>query len=399
MSTSLSAHSRSFAKLFPADVLPKRQRVEYTLRHQPVDRVAILEQLSYNAGVISRYTGKKIEGFHYTLGDICDVIRKTTDLIMPPAAPRGTERFTTEDGFVLQNDNWNTWHVSRPFTDEHGARDWLIRKTQKIRELKFEPDCPWLAGQEETFPCRQFDPETMRENYRQYMLGLQKKIGDTVILNFSMTGMCSVFDAMGLEIFTYFYHAYPEVMHEFLTVSVENELRRIHAVADVDLSPVILIPEDFSAKPGPIFPPKFLHACLYPQVKQVTDAWHEHGIKVLFHSDGNYLKALPDLIDCGVDGFYCLEPACGMDIVQLKNTYPRLVWSGGLDGVELMEHGSAEQVRREVHRHIRQTKALQTGGMFLATSSEINPPVQPDNFQAMINAAGEIRNPDYYSSR
>ena len=41
----------------------ERERVEATLAHQPVDRAAILEQLSYNPRVISLYTGKKIEGF------------------------------------------------------------------------------------------------------------------------------------------------------------------------------------------------------------------------------------------------------------------------------------------------------------------------------------------------
>ncbi|MBN2375123.1 MAG: hypothetical protein JXD22_01885 [Sedimentisphaerales bacterium] len=386
--------TNSFDKIFPDDAIPKRKRVEYTLKHQPVDRVAVLEQLSYNSGVISIYTCRKINGFNYTIDDICAVIRKTTDIIMPPTAPRGTDRYTTEDGFVMQNDNWNTWHVSRPFSDEHGARDWLMKKTEKIRELKLEPDCPWLAGQEDTFKCRKFDADIVRENYRQYMLGLQQKIGDSVILNFSTTGMCAVFDAMGLEIFSYFYAAYPEVMHEYLEVSAENELLRIHAVADKDLSPVILIPEDFSEKRGPIFPPAFLQACLYPYVKKLTDAWHEHDITALFHSDGNYLKALPSLIGCGVDGFYCLEPAAGMDVVNLKNSYPGQVWAGGLDGVELMEHGTPDQVRKEVHRHIRQTNVLQTGGMFLATSSEINPPVKPENFKAMVDAAGEIRNPE-----
>jgi len=384
-----------FEKLFEHDKIPKRKRVEYTLNHQPVDRVSILEQLSYNWRVISMYTDKNIDGFNYTLDDICTVIRKTTDITMPPTAPRGTDRITTEDGFVLQNDNWNTWHVSRPFSDEIGARDWLINKTKRIRQLGFEPDCPWLAGSESTFQSGKFDAEKIRDDYACYMLSLQEKIGDTVILNFSMTGMCGVFDAMGLEIFTYFYADYPEVMHEFMAVSVENELKRIHAVANPDLSPVILIPEDFSDKRGSIFGPDFLNQCHYPYVKKLTDAWHEHGIKALYHSDGNYSKAIPDLIQAGVDGFYCLEPAAGMDVVELKKNYPDMVWAGGLDGVELMEHGTPQQVKDEVHRHIRQTNVLQTGGMLLATSSEINPPVKPENYKAMIDAAGEIRNPDF----
>ncbi len=384
----------TFERIFESDAISKRERVELTLNLQPVDRVAILEQLSYNSGVIAMYTGKKIDGFNYTLDDICKVIGKTTDLIMPPAEPRGTARVTTEDGFVIQHDNWHSGYVSRPFSDENGARDWLINLTKKIRQIQYNPDPNWLTGSKKPRDYK-FDPANARQQYYEYMTALQQKIPETVILEFSLTGMCQVYDAMGLEIFSYFYCDFPEVMQEFMQASVENELRRIHAVSDARLSPVILIPEDFSAKSGPIFGPDFLNECHYPYLKKLTCAWHEHGIKVLYHSDGNYREVIPELIGCGVDGFYCLEPACGMDIVNLKNAYPDVVWAGGLDGIELMEHGEPEQVKAEVHRHIRQTNALKTGGMFLATASEINPLVKPENFKAMIQAVGEHRDPDF----
>jgi len=361
-------------KLFPTDVLSKRERVEAALALEPVDRVPILEQLSYNPQVISLYTGKQIEGFRYTADDIGQVARKTTDLVMPLVAPRGMQRVTTEDGFVMQNDNWFAWHVSRPFADEVGARDWLLGQTRKLREA------PW-------------DAQRARRQYRQYIQELQEKVGESVILAFSFTQFCYVFEYMGLEIFAYFCAEFPEVFHEFLQVSVGRELKRIRAVADKQLSPVVLVPEDFSSKRGPIFSPDFLRQFHHEPVRRLTEAWHEHGIKVLFHSDGNYKPALPDLLACGVDGFYCLEPACGMDIVELKNGYPQVTWSGGVDGVDLMERGTPEQVRAAVHRHIRQTRALETGGMFVATSSEVNPTIKAENFRAMVKAVGELRNP------
>ncbi len=89
--------------------MTKRERVEATLNLQPVDQVAILEQLSYNPAVIARYTGKKIKGFNYTEDDICHAIAQTLDLFMPPHPPRGDERVTTPDGFVIQMDNWTSW--------------------------------------------------------------------------------------------------------------------------------------------------------------------------------------------------------------------------------------------------------------------------------------------------
>ena len=79
--------------------------------------------------------------------------------------------------------------------------------------------------------------------------------------------------------------------------------------------------------------------------------------------------------------------------------WPDLVWAGGVDGVDLMEHGTPEQVRAEVRRHILETNALRTGGMFVASSSEINPPIPPGNFRAMVEAVGELRNPTNSTGR
>jgi uroporphyrinogen decarboxylase len=134
---------------------------------------------------------------------------------------------------------------------------------------------------------------------------------------------------------------------------------------------------------------------LFPHVCHLTEAWHGHGLKVLYHSDGNWKSVIPDLVACGVDGFYCLEPSLGMDIVELRKAWPDHVWAGGVDGVDLMERGTPEQVRREVHRIILETDALHKGGIFVDSSSEINPPIKPENFQVMVEAAGEIRNPDF----
>lgn len=377
MNSNILSFASNMEQVFHHDRLTKRERVEATLNHQPVDRCAVLEQLSYNPRVIADWTIKPIQGFDYTMDDICAVIRQTCDLVMPPLAPRGTARVTSPDGFVIQNDNWTSWHASRPFTDEHGACAWL---RQRIAALKAAP-----PG----------DAARTRAEYRRSMLDLQSRIGETVILNYSHTGFCSVFDAMGLEIHTFFQAEYPEVLQEFIELSTAAELRRVHAVADPALSPVILLPEDFATKHGPIFSPPFLAQYHYPYVKRLADAWHEHGIAVLYHSDGNWKKAIPDLKGCGVDGFYCLEKGCGMDIVGLKNAWPELVWAGGMDGVDLMERGTPEQVRTEVRRHIAETRALETGGMFIASSSEINPPIPPENFRAMVLAVGEMNNQSF----
>lgn len=359
------------------EVISKRERVERTLNFQPVDRVAIHDQVSYNPGVISLYTGKKIEGFNYSIQDICEVIKKTLDACFPPRAPLGRDRVVTEDGFIRQHDNWTSWYVKRPFSDTKGLKVYYLRQVEKMKNSKF-------------------DPQEEREKYRKNFLELQKMIGDdTVIIDYSQAGLDPCWPAAGLELFTYLYYDEPEIISEWIDTYVENEIKRIHAIADNSLSPVILLYSDIATKQGPIFSPDFLRKEHFPNVKRLVEAWHSHGLKVIYHSDGNWKILIPDFWECGVDGFYCLEPAVGMDIIELKKKYPKVIWAGGLDGVDLMERGSPEEVRREVRRQIEETDALNSGGIFFGTSSEINPMIKPENYKAMIEEAVSIHNKNF----
>lgn len=359
-------------RLFPTDRMSKRERVLAALRHQPVDRVPILEQVSYNPRVIADWTGKPISGFNYSLEDIGVVIRQTCDIAMPPAAPRGTQRWTDEAGAVYQNDNWTTWRVKRPFDTVQEALAWIRKHTQQLRQAPF-------------------DAATARVAYRQRMLQLQSLIGDTVILDYHEVGLCSLYDYLGLELFAYVWADYPEEVAAYVQAKAEAQERRIQAIADPQLSPVVMLADDFAAKHGLLFSLSFLQQYLFPFVAQLAQAWHAQGLYVLYHSDGNYYEALPALMACGVDGFYCLEPAAGMDIVALKRKWPDKVWAGGVDGVDLLERGTPQQVRAEVRRQILDTQALDTGGLFIASSSEITPNIPPENFRAMIEAVGELR--------
>ena len=391
-----------FEKIFPDDVLSKRLRVEATLALQPVDRAVLHEQLSYNPGVISLYTGREITGFDYSYDDICTVIRKTLDACFPPVAPLGTDRLADGDGFVIQQDNWHSMIVRRPFHDVPGAREYLLRKTDEIRRNGRRGEYgypPGIYRSESTSPAT-FDAERERDDFRRYMQGLQSRVGDTVVIDFSIqTGFCECWSRLGLETFSFLVCDHPQVVTDYLDAYTEAELQRLDAIADPALSPVVLIAEDFASKGGPIFSPALLHKELFPRVRRLTQAWHRHGLKVLYHSDGNWNQVVPDLVECEVDGFYCLEPSLGMDIVALSKSWPGHVWAGGLDGVDLMERGTPEQVRRQVRRIIEETDALNRGGVFIDTSSEINPPIQPENFRAMVEAVGENSNAEFRASK
>ena len=360
--------------IHPTDRLSRRERVLRCLGHRDLDRVPVLEQLSYNGAVIADLTGRSISGFAYGLDEICAAIRVSCDVAMLPMAPRGTARVTSEDGFVTQDDEWTSWHVSRPFSDEAGASAWL---ESRIAALRGKP----------------IDPAAERSAWRRELEDFAGRLGGAVLMPFSCTGFCHVYDRMGLELFAYVMAERSELLAEFLELSTAREEARIAAVADPQLCPLVLIPEDFATKNGPLFSPAFCRRFHYPFIKRLASAWRQRGTHVLYHSDGNYRSAIPELAATGVEGFYCLEPNCGMEVVALKAEHPGLTWAGSVDGTDLMERGSAEAVYAEAVRQIRGTRALETGGFLLASSSEINPPIPAANFRALLRAAQHERRP------
>ncbi len=365
-----------FEKIFPEDRISKRERVERTLAHRPVDRVALHDQMSYNGEIIGHYTGKNIRGFDYAAADIGEAVRKNLDMCFPIFPPKGRDCFTGPDGIVYLNEEWMVSVLEKPFTEENGAAAWL---KGRIRALESEM---WDAG-------------AARAAFRREMLDTQRLIGETVLCHHHDVGLCYVWTTMGIDIFTFFYLDYPELLQEYLGLYTARMECWIEAAADPELSPVVLLADDFATKQGPLFNTAFLAEYLFEPARRLTAAYHRHGMKVLFHSDGRWDQVIPELIKTGADGFYCLEKACGMDIVDLKNQYPDQVWAGGLDGIDLLERGTPEMVAAEVRRHITGTDCLAHGGMFLASSSEINPPVRLENFQAMVAGAGRYRNPGF----
>ena len=346
--------------------ISKRERVELTLNHQPVDRVAIHDQVSYSPGVISLYTGKKIEGFNYSFEDIGEVINKTLDMCFKICE---SNRYMTKDGRV----EWITPTHSSSM-DVKAFKEYLLKLIEEIEKTKF-------------------DPEDERKNHHQKFLQMQNLIGDdTVICEYcTSVGLCNCWGAGKIIPLSYLYQDEPEVLSRYLKINTDYNIKKVHAVADKNLSPVILIPDDLASKTAPIFSPEFLRKEYFPHLTRLVEAWHEHDLKVIYHSDGNWKILIPDFLKCGVDGFYCLEPAVGMDIIELKKKYPQVVWAGGLDGVDLMERGNPAEVSKEVKRQILETDVLNTGGLFLGTSSEVQPLIKPENFKAMIDEGRSIR--------
>jgi len=124
-----------------------------------------------------------------------------------------------------------------------------------------------------------------------------------------------------------------------------------------------------------------------PYHLEVNTVIHEFGARVIYHTDGAVMKAVPGLIDMGIDVLQALQfDAAGMDPVELKARYgPQLCFQGGVSVQRTLPFGSAEEVRQEVQRLI---SALgKNGGYILGPSHTIQAGTPPENILAMFETA------------
>jgi len=145
---------------------------------------------------------------------------------------------------------------------------------------------------------------------------------------------------------------------------------------------------DIAMKGALLHSPEWLRREFFPLLKLLNDAYHEHGITCLFHSDGYLMDILADLVVTEIDGLNPLEPLAGMDLAVIKGRYgKRLVLVGGIDASELLPRGTPAQVREATIEALR--IAAPGSGYCVGSSTELNEAMPLENILAMIETAWE----------
>ncbi len=114
-------------------------------------------------------------------------------------------------------------------------------------------------------------------------------------------------------------------------------------------------------------------------IRRYTDA------KIFFHSDGNVVDLLDDLIEIGIDVLNPVQVSAFADPELVKRRYgDRLAFWGGIDTQTTLPRGTPEEVAEEVALRIRQFG--DEGGYVLGPVHNILADVPPENIVAMCEA-------------
>ena len=352
--------------------MTKRERVEATILFQETDRVPLYD-IIINDDVIRHFTGRippvGDEGARLQ----CEAIGKMLDMTrMAGIGPVEKGEYTDDDGFIHSRNRWTSGGIlKRPFDDEQGAKEWLEGANRRIADR-----------------IRGFSTDEFRSLFLDHYRRITNYIGDdTVVLHGqSGTGLDAVRYALGLALFSYVDADAPDLIGEYLELSTEFEVKKIHAIADSNLSPCALTFGDIAFKGTLIHSPPWLRREFIPRLARLNRAWHDHGVKCLFHSDGDLMEVMPDLIDSGIDGFNPIETAAGMTIESIRRRFGKKIFlAGGIDISTLMSFGTPDEVKNVCRSAVRDA----AGGYFMGSTTEIDPGSKVENVLAMFEVSRE----------
>ena len=364
-----------------SSAMTKRERVERTIACQETDRVPLYDLLR-NDDAFVHFSGQALPPLAAdsdTVGALERIAASAVDGFLDMTRSVGfgpVEALEIADnfGFVRRHSPYEKthWIVTRPFVDEEGATDflegWITRTRQQTRAINA-------------------DPGAHGDRHHRAFAETQAGIGDTVnLLAQHGIGLDDIRHTLGFELFAYLSVDNPGLISEALEAATVKNIAECHAIADPTLSPVVLTYGDIAGKDMLLHSPRWLRAEFFPRLKRLNDAWHEHGLKCLFHSDGYLMKVTGDLIAAGIDGLNPIETVAGMDLREVREAYgDQLFIAGGIDMSQLLANGTPDEVREVCRQAIRDAYP----GYFMGSTTEADNSCRLENLIAMYEVAME----------
>jgi len=340
------------------------ERVRAVLRGDIPDRPPLYDLLR-NDAVITHFAGEKltIENAECVVfAAFAPAVDATRPLVRLPQ-PEKTE--VLPDGRAQHTYRWTVWTGHATYAD--------VESFAAARRA--EMDVGWTPRQ-----------QTRLDQFMISVTEHRRKLGEVFFFpgawGLSLLGL---YGTVGLEQFYYYLADAPQVIEELLELRMQHTLALIeHLPANHGIE-AIFSGDDIAFQSGPLLAPAWFKQHYFHRLARVCAAYHQQGIKVLFHSDGNLNSILDGLVEAGIDGLNPIEVLAGMDVGDIHRRYPHLFMAGGIDVSQLLPFGKPQDVKDAVHRALDAAE----GRLLVGSSTEIHDDVPLANYLALREAVLE----------
>lgn len=357
-----------------------RERIKYMLNHKEADRVPIHD--SPWGSAIERWYK---EGLPKDVS-LNDYFGYEMQFILPNFSPMFPGEIISEDDkFVIERNEFGT--IVKNFKDHSttpqfiespvkNRRDWEALKERLV--INDSRLVYYNTFEEMEYPDRRknFSWEDLKELYRKdydkgyYMcycgwLGydmLQHYVGGERLLIAMMDD--------------------PEWVKEMFTAVAEFQIN-LHSFMEDNgiICDGAFFGSDMGYRNTSLFSPKCYQELLMESDKMVCNYFHNKGMKVILHCDGNINNLIPYIIESGFDCLQPIEAKAGMDLRELKMLYgDKLSFMGGIN-VELMN--DPIKIEEEIKSKI--SVAKKGGGYIYHSDHSVPNNVSLSNYKNVLN--------------
>ncbi len=349
--------------------MTSRERVLAALHLEEPDRVPWVDN-----GIDNPLQVQIMGGTDYTPGDLCrklhmDGFGATFPIhggFGPPTLKEGEESFVSYYYPEFLNfDFFNTYLTETE--DPDMGREFLT-----TRLIESEASLPLL---ETMLP----DPDHS-SRYERVEHWLKTYSEDFATFARLDLGSGAVLQSMGLENFSYALTDNPQLIHKLHEKFSEWAIRTIAHLNESSFD-FLWIMDDLAWNKGPFMSPKVFREFFLPHMKDVAITINKPWV---FHSDGNILPILDDLMELEMDALHPIQPDV-MDIAEIKQKYgDRLCLIGNIDLHYTLTRGTPEEVEAEVRERI--LAAGPRGGYIISSAMTLPDYCKPENVLAMSKA-------------
>ena len=195
-------------------------------------------------------------------------------------------------------------------------------------------------------------------------------------------------ELMGEEVACLAYYDQPELMADILQTLSDCAFEVFDRVSRRLTIDQLSVHEDFAGRSGPLVGPEQIRTYFRPYYHRIWDMLAARGARIFQQdTDGNINSVIDALLDCGLTSIMPMEPAAGMDIVQLRGHLGRrLAMLGGIDKHALRKDKSA--IRAELEYKLQ--PMMRTGGSVLGLDHRIPNGTPLEDYRYYVTLARQI---------
>ncbi len=192
---------------------------------------------------------------------------------------------------------------------------------------------------------------------------------------------------MGEEELCYAYFEQPEMIKDMLDTAANTSIMVFERICDELVIDQLSVHEDMAGKSGSLIGPTQINGFMKPYYLKVWEMLSSKGTAIFSQdSDGNMNSVMDVFMETGLNQMYPMEPAAGMDIVQVHKKYADLSLKGGIDKHVLRQ--GKEAIRKELEYKMQPD--MQKGGMVFGLDHRIPNGTPIEFYRYYVNLGREL---------